>query len=69
MIRFHMMDHNAVQLPAVQQMLKILKEYFSDSSINSIKQNRFFIEKEIRIIGNSVRNPVNSLKHRKTAVV
>ena len=69
MIRLHVGDEQVIQFPTAQRIGDIFKENLINCLIAGVEQNCFFIEQEIRVITDAVRDTVNALKEGKAAVI
>ena len=68
-VGFHMVDDDVIQLASVQQMSQIVEKDAGYSVVDGIKQHRFFSDREIRVVGNPLRDRVYIFKKSQTAVV
>ena len=68
-IRFHMVDHKIIQLSATQSMLHILNKLARDGGVHGVHYRRLFIQNDIGIIGNPIRNGEQVFKQGQPAVV
>ena len=64
-----MLNDDKIQIFAVQRVFQIFKESFSDRFVYGIKENIDVVEQQISVVGNAVRDGVNSLKHCKAPIV
>ena len=62
-------NYKVVELSALKLMCDILEECAAYGLVNGVEQNRFFIAKKIRVVGNAVGNSIDALKAGETAVV
>ena len=46
-VRLHMGDEQVIQFPPAEGVCDVLKEYFIHGFVNRVKQDCFFIQKEI----------------------
>ena len=69
MVRFHVLYDDKIQIFAVQRVLQIFKEGFTDRLVHRIKKNVDIVEQQISVVGNAARDGVNSLEHCKAPIV
>ena len=68
-VRLHVGNDQIVQSPSRQRMLQIFKEGGGHRLVHRVKQNRFFVQQQIGIIGNAVGHAVNALEAGQPSVV
>jgi len=68
-VRLHMLDNQIVQFTAVQNGFYVFKIVVADRAVYGIKENRLLIQKQVRVVGNTVADTVDAFKHGKTAIV
>ena len=68
-VRLHMMDHDIVKMAAVQAFFNILKKHGAHSRIDRIKEYSLLVKEQIRVVGDSSRYRIDSLKHRQAPVI
>ena len=68
-VRLHVGDEQVVQLPATQGVGDVFKKDFVDGLVAGVKQNCFFVQKEIGVVADAVGNSVNTLKTGEAAVI
>ena len=68
-VRLHVVDDEIVELAPGQNVVDVLEEYLADRRIDRVEQDGLVVEQQIGIVGNPVRNGVNTLEHGKSAVI
>ena len=68
-IRFHMVDYQVIQLFSLKQIVHVFQQLSAGGPVYGIEQHRFFIQKQISIIGNASGNGMNIFKKGKSVVI
>ena len=68
-VRLHVGDEQVIQLPSAESVGHIFEENFIHSFVNRIKQDCFFIQKEIGVVADAFGNSVNSFEAEEAAIV
>ena len=68
-IRLHVLHDEIIQRTSVQAVRHVFKKDLADRGVDRVKQDGFFVQQQIGIVGNAVRNGIDALKQRQTAVV
>jgi hypothetical protein len=69
MIWLHVMDNQIVKLSIAKPIRDIFEECVGDSFVAGVEQDSLIIEKQIRIVGDSVRNAIDAFEAAETAVI
>ena len=68
-VRFHMVDNQVIQGTASKDGFDIFQELTADRPVSCIEKNRFFVQKDVGIVGYAPRNGMNIFKKFQAAIV
>ena len=68
-VRFHVMDHEIIRLPAMESRFQILQPFPGHPGIDRIHYGHFRVQDEIGIVGHAFRHDILALEQVQFQVV
>ena len=69
MVGLHVVDEDIVQRPAVQGVLQVLHELGLNRPVHRVKEDGFFVQQQIGVVGHPPGDRVSRLKNGVLTVV